>query len=68
VADESAVAGGQMGVRFDELEDGLTDIFARDRIVQDGGPLEVVTVARMLLGSEARMASAASPVVMVRGS
>ena len=27
-----------MGVRFDELKDGLTDIFARDRIVQDGWP------------------------------
>ena len=36
-ADESAVAGGQLCVLFDELEDGLTDIFARDRVVQDGG-------------------------------
>ena len=36
-ADESAVSGGQLGVLSDELKDGLTNVFARDGIVQDGG-------------------------------
>jgi len=33
VAGEGAVAGGQMPVRFDELKKGLTDVFARDCVV-----------------------------------
>ena len=54
---------------FDEREEGLTDVFAGGGVVQDGGAVGGGDGGEDgLLGAEARMVSASSPVVRARGS